>query len=29
MNGMEPAANIDGLEIVYAKPKTLTDTPTH
>ena len=26
---MEPAANIDGLEIVYAKPKTLTDTPTH
>lgn len=26
---METTANIDGLEIVYAKPKTLTDTPTH
>jgi len=26
---METAANIDGLEVVYAKPKTLTDTPTH
>ena len=29
MNDMETAANIVGLEIVYAKPKTLTDTPTH
>jgi 2-oxoglutarate ferredoxin oxidoreductase subunit beta len=26
---METAAKIDGLEVVYAKPKTLTDTPTH
>jgi 2-oxoglutarate/2-oxoacid ferredoxin oxidoreductase subunit beta len=26
---METAVKIDGLEIVYAKPKTLTDTPTH
>ena len=26
---MEPAPNIEGLEIVYAKPQTLTDTPTH
>ncbi len=26
---METATNIDGLEVVYAKPKTLTDTPTH
>jgi len=26
---METASKIDGLEVVYAKPKTLTDTPTH
>ena len=26
---METASKFDGLEIVYAKPKTLTDTPTH
>ena len=26
---METTVKIDGLEIVYAKPKTLTDTPTH
>ena len=26
---METAANIDGLEVVYQKPKTLTDTPMH
>jgi 2-oxoglutarate ferredoxin oxidoreductase subunit beta len=29
MEEMETATNIDGLEVVYAKPKTLTDTPTH
>lgn len=29
MEEMETAAKIDGLEIVYAKPQTLTDTPTH
>jgi 2-oxoglutarate ferredoxin oxidoreductase subunit beta len=26
---MEPAANIDGMELVYIKPRTLTETPTH
>ena len=26
---METAAKIDGLEIVYVKPRTLTDTPMH
>ena len=26
---METAAKIEGLEVVYTKPKTLTDTPTH
>ncbi|MGD1044107.1 MAG: thiamine pyrophosphate-dependent enzyme [Bacteroidota bacterium] len=26
---METATKIDGLEVVYTKPKTLTDTPTH
>jgi 2-oxoglutarate ferredoxin oxidoreductase subunit beta len=26
---MEPAPNIEGLEVVYAKPRTLTDTPMH
>ena len=26
---METPSKIDGLEVVYAKPKTLTDTPTH
>jgi 2-oxoglutarate/2-oxoacid ferredoxin oxidoreductase subunit beta len=29
MKEMETAANIDGLEVVYKKPKTLTDTPMH
>ena len=29
MGEMEISANIDGLEVVYTKPKTLTDTPTH
>jgi 2-oxoglutarate ferredoxin oxidoreductase subunit beta len=26
---METVPTLDGLEVVYAKPKTLTDTPTH
>jgi 2-oxoglutarate ferredoxin oxidoreductase subunit beta len=26
---METPSKIDGFEVVYAKPKTLTDTPTH
>jgi len=26
---MEPAANIDGMELVYKRPRTLTDTPMH
>ncbi|MGA3286057.1 MAG: thiamine pyrophosphate-dependent enzyme [Bacteroidota bacterium] len=26
---MEPIANIDGMELVYEKPHTLTDTPMH
>jgi 2-oxoglutarate ferredoxin oxidoreductase subunit beta len=26
---MEPVANIDGMELVYKKPQTLTDTPMH
>jgi 2-oxoglutarate ferredoxin oxidoreductase subunit beta len=26
---MEPVANIDGMELVYKKPHTLTEIPTH
>ncbi len=26
---MEPAVNIDGMELVYKRPQTLTDTPMH